>query len=88
MNLLGYISIAFYKKGSSSHYLDGSVAFVCQARGDKLSYKAAELQKSKYPDLIELDGTVRIGEIVEEEELIPLLEEPYEEAFKIVRHER
>ena len=79
------ISLSFCKK-DGSHYLDGSVASVCQARDGKISYDAAELQKRKLPNIIGLDGKIEVvGEEIEREVYIPLLEEPYEEAAKIVK---
>lgn len=83
------ISIAFHQKGDpSSYYLDGSVAFVCRARDDKLSYCAAELQERVRPDFVYPDGKVQFGKVVEEEKFVDLMDEPYEEAKAIVRTSR
>jgi hypothetical protein len=78
------VSISFHEE-NGSYRIDGGVAFVCPARGDKISYDAAELQMRKLPDFQDLDGSVEIGKTVEEEVFVPLLTETYEEALEIVK---
>lgn len=80
------LSISFHTK-IDARPLDGSVAFVFLAR-NKIFYRAAEMRMS---DPIPLTRVGKNGEWTKEiipgelqEELIPLLEEPYEEALKIV----
>lgn len=83
-----HVSLAFYKSGGGYH-LDGSVASVCYGK-NKIFYRKAELVKSKSIPFRSTDGSrlpsymTEVREI-ESEELMPLHEESYEEALKIVR---
>jgi len=79
------ISLSFQKE-DGSRYLDGSVAFVCSARGGRISYSKAELQKRKFVDILDEYGNILVaGKNVEKEMLVDLLEEPYEETLRIVQ---
>jgi hypothetical protein len=69
--------------------LDGSVAFIFTAR-NRVFYRQAELVKRKSIPRISMDGKPLPSYMTEaretvDEELVPLYEEPYEEALKIVR---
>lgn len=68
--------------------LDGSVTSIFIARG-KIMYRAAELQKRKNPPIISpydlFPNCEKEQQEYLDEVLIPLYEEPYEEALKIVR---
>jgi hypothetical protein len=80
------VSISFRTK-TDEYPLDGSVASIFLAQ-NKIFYRAAEMKMSDPITCTRLDRnnkpTIRIipGEL--EEELVPLFEETYEEALKIV----
>ncbi len=81
------ISISF-RTETDDRPLDGSVASVFLAK-DKIFYRAAEIQMQEPTPLIYMNEK---NEVVKEligggprEKLIPLMEETYEEALKIVR---
>lgn len=81
-----HISISFLRD-DGSHYTDGSVAYISQGKRG-VYYCSAEIQKRKGPNFIDFDGTVEIGKVTEDEVLIDLIEEPLEEALKIVQENR
>lgn len=69
--------------------LDGSIAYVFTAK-NKIFYRKAELVKRKTIPTISADGSPLPSYMTEAKEyvaeaLIPLYEEPYEEALKIVK---
>lgn len=84
------IVIAFRnKQGNSTRYLDGSVALLGFSKNGNIFYERAELQKRKSPNYIDtVKGTIKIGKVTEDEVFIDLMEEPYEEAVKIVESKR
>jgi hypothetical protein len=83
------ISIAFHKPKSVSYYLDGSVAFLCSAKEGRIAYKRAELQKKTIFGMIDtVRNTVAPDRVEEHTVFVPLLEEPYEEAVRIVQEKR
>jgi hypothetical protein len=84
------ITIIFHKPKSASYYLDGSVALVCSAKlGKNIAYQGAELQKKTIFGMIDtVRNTVAPDRVEEDEVFIPLLEEPYEEAVRIVQEKR
>jgi len=81
------VSIAFYKK-EGSHYLDESVTLVGPARDGNIAYRKSELQRRKLPDIIELDGSVEVGDTINAERYVTFMREYYEEAIRIVHEER
>ncbi|MBS0584871.1 MAG: hypothetical protein JSR76_01050 [Verrucomicrobia bacterium] len=83
------ISIAFQKPNTGSYYLDGSVAFVCPGRGGKIAYKRAELQKKTIFGMIDtVRNTVAPDRVEEHTVFVPLLEESYEEAVRIIQEKK
>ncbi len=80
------IAISFYKPKTVSHYLDGSVAFVCSGKlGKEISYSKAEIQMRHSPGFVNPERGIAIPEEFREREvLVPLLKETCEEAARIV----
>jgi hypothetical protein len=78
------VSISF-QTNKAAYYLDGSVASVFCAR-NKIFYRTAKKQLVKYGPVYDATtgGIFSPAYEREEEILIPLIEEPYEEAVKIV----
>ncbi len=77
------VSIWFHNPKNGSYYLDGSVAFVCQAKGDLISYDRAELQTRQSNGFQDLDGNHTPGKSREMEVMVLIMEEPYEEGLRI-----
>lgn len=82
-----HISFAFYKK-NGTYYLDDSVAFVCSARDNKISYDKVELQMLQSPGFVDLNGKHTPGKWKEEEVFVTILEEPFEETIRIVQESK
>ena len=78
-----HISISFLRD-DGSHYTDGSVAYISQGKRG-IYYFTTELKKKKLPNINRADGTVKIGKVIEDEVLIDLMEETFDEALKIVQ---
>jgi hypothetical protein len=80
------VSISFITD-TNEHPIDGSVAFVFLAR-DKIFYRAAEIQIDEPTPLTYMnDKNEIVRELIESDpqiNLVPLMNEPYEEALKIV----
>jgi len=78
------ISLAF-ETDRAGYYLDGSVAFVCNGN-NTIFYDKAEKQLVKYSPIYDgvTGGIFKQAHEEEEEILVPLTTEPYEEAVKIV----
>ncbi len=78
------ISLSFYTK-QGGDYLDGSVVQVCNAK-KMIFYSRAEKQLIKYRPIYDAEtgGIAKPAHEEEEERLVDLYEEPYEEAVKIV----
>ncbi len=78
------ISLSFYTK-RGEYYLDGSVVLVFNAK-NTIFYKKAEKRLIKYRPIYDAEtgGIYSPAHEEEEERLVRLHEEPYEEAVKIV----
>lgn len=83
------LSISF-RTETDDRPLDGSVAFIFLAR-NKIFYRSAEIQiADPFPFIYMNEKNEVVKELIgggPKEKLIPLLEEPYEEALKIVRNQ-
>ncbi len=82
------IFLSFHKK-SGSYHLDGSIAYVCQGRGQLLCFGTAEKQTILSPATLDIDGSIMFPESEYEDiVLVDLLDEPYADAERIVHAER
>ena len=78
-----------FQKGVGDYYLDGSISTISQGRGDKLYYSTAEKRKILHQAILGLDGLPEgEDEWVEKVQFIDFMEEPYEEAARIVHEQQ